>query len=111
MLTRHRDLLLTIMPFVMLASHAAMAQGTPAEIERGRQIAERLCVRCHAIAQEGESPHPDAPPFRTLHDRWPVEQLEEALAEGILVGHPDMPEFVLEPADISRLLAYLATLR
>jgi hypothetical protein len=32
-----------------------------------------------------------APPFRTLHERYPVENLEEPLAEGIISGHPSMP--------------------
>jgi hypothetical protein len=31
--------------------------------------------------------------FRTLGKRYPIEALEEALGEGIISGHPDMPEF------------------
>jgi mono/diheme cytochrome c family protein len=41
---------------------------------------------------------------------WPLESLDEALAEGITVGHPDMPEFVLEPDEIAALIAYLESL-
>ena len=82
-----------------------------ADIEAGRQMAERHCARCHAIGPEGESSHEDAPAFRTIGENWPIESLEEALAEGIVVGHPDMPEFTFEPDEISDLLAYLATLR
>jgi hypothetical protein len=32
-----------------------------------------------------------------LEARYPLEALEEALAEGIVTGHPDMPQFALEP--------------
>jgi mono/diheme cytochrome c family protein len=45
-----------------------------------------------------------------LHKRYPVEDLAESLAEGIVTGHPTMPEFRLDPAQISDVLAYLKTL-
>jgi len=36
-----------------------------------------------------ESPLQIAPPFRTLHLRYPVEDLAESLAERIMTAHPD----------------------
>ena len=51
-----------------------------------------------------------APPFRTLHLRYPVETLAEALAEGIYTGHPAMPASELDPDQIHDLLSYLKTL-
>jgi hypothetical protein len=33
------------------------------------------------------------------------------LAEGLSTGHPDMPEFVFEPHDISAILAYLQSIQ
>ena len=66
--------------------------------------------RCHAVGRAGDSPLRIAPPFRTLHTRYPVENLAEALAEGITVGHPAMPEFRLDPDQIDNLIAYLKTL-
>jgi cytochrome c len=85
----------------------AKAEG-PAE--GGKIIAQERCANCHAIGPEGESPREEAPPFRQLHYRYPVEHLAEALAEGIDVGHEAMPEFVLEPREIDALIAYLKTL-
>ena len=41
----------------------------------------------------GRARSPKAPPFRALHERYPVENLSEALAEGIRTGHPEMPQF------------------
>jgi len=83
------------------------------EIERGRAFAQRHCAMCHAIGRTGSSPYAPAPPFRTLHERYDVEALAEALAEGIVVGHGgarQMPQFVLSPAEIDDLLAYLKSL-
>jgi uncharacterized protein (DUF433 family) len=42
--------------------------------------------------------------------RYPVEDLAEALAEGITTGHPTMPQFQLDPAQINDLIFYLHTL-
>jgi hypothetical protein len=56
---------------------------------------------------KGESPMALAPPFRELPKRYPVEHLAEALAEGIVVGHPAMPEFTFAPPEIDALLSYL----
>lgn len=79
--------------------------------EEGRRIAEINCSTCHAIGPTGESGHPMAPPFRTLSQNYPLNSLEEAFGEGILVGHPDMPEFQLAPAQMDHLLAYLNSIQ
>jgi hypothetical protein len=52
-----------------------------------------------------------APPFGDLSKRYPIETLGEALAEGIVVGHPAMPHFTFEPREIDALLAYIASLK
>lgn len=82
---------------------------SPAE-QRGKTFALTNCARCHSIDRVTESPLKIAPPFRTLHKRYPIETLAEALAEGIVTGHPTMPEFRLEPDQINDLLSYLKTL-
>lgn len=94
--------------------HTAGSEGRADKIDEaaeGRKLAERLCARCHAMAQGG-SPFKPAPPFRDFVKKWPDTQvLAEALAEGISVGHPAIPEFVLEPDEIGELLSYLKTLK
>ena len=82
---------------------------SPAE-QRGKTFALHNCARCHSIDRAGPSPLEIAPPFRTLHHRYPVETLAEALAEGIETGHPSMPMFQLDPDQINDLLSYLKTL-
>jgi mono/diheme cytochrome c family protein len=80
-------------------------------VAEGRRLAEIHCARCHAIGAEGESTHPMSPPFRTLSRNYPVNALEEAFAEGILVGHRDMPPFEFEPSQIDDIVAYLQSIQ
>ena len=93
--------------FVMMTP--AMA-ASPDE-QRGKTFALNNCARCHAVDRVSQSPLKIAPPFRTLHKRYPIETLAESLAEGIQTGHPTMPEFRLDPDQIHDLLSYLKTLQ
>jgi cytochrome c len=86
----------------------AVAQSSP--VARGGSIAHKHCARCHAVEATGQSPMGLAPPFRELSKRYPIEYLAEALAEGIVTGHPAMPRFTFEPRDIDALLTYIAGL-
>jgi mono/diheme cytochrome c family protein len=105
--------------FAIVAACAAPRTTEPMEtaaapagdVAEGRRLAEIYCARCHAIGLEGESTHPMSPPFRTLSRSYPINALEEAFAEGVLVGHRDMPEFQLEPAQIDDLVAYIQSIQ
>ncbi|PZN13894.1 MAG: hypothetical protein DIU63_13530 [Proteobacteria bacterium] len=91
-----------------LVSAVAHAQ-RPVE-EQGRALAEEHCSRCHAIGLEDQSQLPSAPPLRELPKRYPVENLAEAFAEGIVTAHPAMPQFTFEPPQIAALLSYIDSL-
>lgn len=80
------------------------------EAQRGFVFVNTNCSGCHAIGKFGESPLVVAPPFRTLHERYAVESLEESLAEGITTGHPTMPQFKLDPGQIDDVIGYLKSL-
>jgi cytochrome c len=41
---------------------------------------------------------------------YAADSLSEALAEGLVTGHPDMPEFVFPPEDVGAIVSYLQTL-
>ena len=84
---------------------SAYAQMDPRQ-QRGLTFARANCARCHSIDKVTVSPLKLAPPFRELN-RYPVETLEEALGEGIVTGHPSMPEFQLDPDQIGDLISYL----
>lgn len=82
------------------------------EIEaRGAQLAQSHCGDCHAVGLTGESPAPESPPFRTLSRNYRVANLQEALAEGISVGHPAMPQFEFAPEDVDAIIAYLESIQ
>lgn len=95
---------------VLCAPASTLGQGlSPAE-QRGLTFVSTHCAMCHSIAKVGASPIREAPPFRILHTRYPVESLQEALAEGIMTGHPAMPQFRLDPGQIQDVLSYLKSL-
>jgi cytochrome c len=77
----------------------------------GEQIVAQECSACHAIGKTGNSPNPKSPPFRDIIKRYPAENLVEALAEGIVTGHNDMPEFMFEPDEVTAIVGYLESLR
>src|SRR5215212_5566268 len=91
-----------------LASMTAQAQHP--NVERGQAFAQTHCSRCHAIGASGESPLAKAPPFRTLHTRYAIEDLGESLAEGMKTGHPEIPELQLDTKQIEDLIGYLKSL-
>lgn len=102
--------LLLVALLSLTAAARALAQDS-ADLKRGHSLVATHCARCHAIARTGTSPHRDAPPFRALGQKYPVEWLGEALGEGLATGHPDMPEFVFAPQEINAILTYLKSIQ
>ena len=80
------------------------------DIDAGRTFAEQNCARCHATGRDDESKLSIAPPLRTISSKYPLENLDEAFAEGIVTGHNDMPEFRLKPSEINNLLGYIQSI-
>ena len=79
-------------------------------VAAGKAFAQANCSHCHSIDKFTPSSLAIAPPFRTLHERYPVESLEEALGEGITTGHPSMPEFKLDPGQVGDFISFLKSL-
>jgi cytochrome c len=96
---------------VLASAGAALPQDRRALETRGESVLTTNCSRCHAVGRTGNSTQPQAPPFRTLGQRYPIEVLAEALAEGLSSGHPDMPEFRFEIDDVDAILAYLESIQ
>ncbi len=101
---------ITLVVILGLAATAASC-GSNDPVSRGLSIATANCAQCHAVGASGDSPRVGAPPFRELSSRYPLEYLEEALAEGIMTGHNEMPQFIFEPPQIRDFLAYLETIQ
>lgn len=104
-----RSQILASMAVVSALAVAAHAQ--PPMPERGQVLVERYCGGCHAVGRTGDSPEPAAPPLRELNRRYAPEMLGEALAEGILAGHPMMPEFRFPPEDVQAIIDYLDSIQ
>lgn len=96
---------------ILLAMLAVPGIAEAASAKRGATLAQTRCAACHAIGRTGASPNLTAPTFRRIATQYPVEQLQEALAEGIVTGHGPMPEFTFSPQEIDDLLAYLGRLK
>ena len=93
----------------LLLASSSVGAATPAV--RGKVLLSSHCSGCHALGRTGDSPLARAPPFRTLHTRYPIDSLGEALAEGILVGHPQMPEFRFSADEVADITTYLKSIQ
>ena len=101
-------LLILVTALALVSQSAAAQSGSTA---RGHLLVQRFCAGCHAVNRTGQSPNAAAPPFRDLNSRYRIDELGEALAEGILTGHPAMPQFTFGPRDIQAVLAYLKSIQ
>jgi mono/diheme cytochrome c family protein len=110
-LGRHIVRSLVSVLLVLVSAGAVLPQDKRALESRGEGLLTTNCSRCHAVGRTGNSTHPQAPTFRTLGQRYPIEVLAEALAEGLSSGHPDMPEFRFEIDDVDAILAYLESIQ
>jgi len=97
----------TLLSLLILATPMLAHGASPA---RGEVLVQRHCAGCHAT---GRTPSRDAaaPPLRDLHRRYEPEMLAEALAEGILTGHPAMPSFRFGPDDVRAIIQYLNSIQ
>ena len=106
---------MTIVPLIVAAALGLAAIMQPAaaadDLKLGEALLTKNCASCHAVGRSGESTHKEAPAFRTLATRYPIESLEEALGEGIMSGHPDMPEFKFDADEVGAIIAYLKSIQ
>ncbi|KPQ10248.1 MAG: monocytochrome c [Saliniramus fredricksonii] len=97
--------------FVALAEAKS---GWAPDPQTGRALLTENCASCHAVDATGTSPVPEAVAFHEISARYPVKALEEALAEGIMVGHDgvqQMPEFRFNAIQIGDIIAYLESIQ
>jgi mono/diheme cytochrome c family protein len=93
-----------------LLVHAPSAFAQSPAAQRGLTFVRVHCAQCHSIDKVSASPLAIAPPFRTLHQKFPVESLRRRLSEGIMTTHPTMPQFRLDADQVADVVAYLQTL-
>ncbi len=95
---------------VLIPAGSPEAQDRGPSARRGATLVQTNCASCHAVGPAEDSPMRRAPPFRSLGERYPVRYLEEALAEGIVTAHPDMPAFAFSAEETADIVAYLESL-
>jgi len=98
--------LLTALGMTAMMQPAAAAP----DLKHGEALLAKDCGSCHALAS-GDSRDKNAPAFYTIGRRYKVEALEEALGEGFMSGHPDMPEFKFDADDVGAIIAYLKSIQ
>ena len=79
--------------------------------QRGKILLETLCARCHAVGATGQSPHPEAPPFRTFGEKLYDDDLGQRLQDGLTTIHPDMPTFHFKRRDAEAAVNYLISIQ
>ncbi len=106
-----RWMIVAVASVFMLGACVGQPQVSQEALEAdGREIAEAQCAACHAVGRYGESPAPEAPPFRHALARYDSAVLEEELIQGIQVAHP-MPEFQFNPQGVDALIAYMQSIQ
>ena len=95
----------------MLAANAVSAQTAPGLERRGETIVTRDCTMCHAVRQQGGSPHRRAPALRELSRRISPEVLREQLTTGITAGHPEMPRLRYDAGEVDAIMAYILAIQ
>ncbi|MEP3045793.1 MAG: cytochrome c [Roseibium sp.] len=112
---RKMTIALGLVGLVAASSTALSADGgyptDPTSLATGLELASIHCAACHAVERDDVSAQSDAPPFRDLSSLYPLETLEESLAEGIVTAHENMPEVAFEPDDIGAFLGYLTSIQ
>ena len=75
---------------VLFAAEAAAQQ--PA-VQRGLNFVRANCARCHSIDKVSESPLRIAPPFRTLHLKYPIESSASTVKAMAVPPSPKVIDF------------------
>lgn len=82
-----------------------------AAVSRGHTIAVRTCGGCHATGAFGPSPRAGVPPFRDIVARRSLDDIEAAMAQGLVTTHPAMLPFAFRAGEIDDMIAHLDALR
>ncbi len=96
---------------LMMGGWSKVSYALDQEQQRGKVLLETLCARCHAVGAFGQSPHPEAPPFRTFGEELYDNDLGQRLQDGLTTIHPDMPTFHFKRRDAEAAVNYLKSIQ
>jgi cytochrome c len=77
--------------------------------DKGRALAERVCVSCHVISKHPATVAGDVPSFPAIANK--SDQSMEAIAGRIVIPHPPMIAIPLTREEIVNVVAYIMTLK
>lgn len=93
--------------FVIATSTSLVHADDTASIKRGLELAQLLCMKCHAISGPGPGPEEKSPPFSTLTTKLGLEGVADQLLEGLPMGHEPMPKWEFSEQQAEDLLLYI----
>lgn len=108
-MSKRARLAMALLPAAAVA-HAASTAGAQDAVQRGRDMAERLCAVCHLAEGQGEKNGPRGiPSFRAVANR-PHQRIEDVVA-WLRSVPPMMPNHHLTQDEIGALAAFIMSLR
>ena len=82
------------------------------EQQRGKELLQEMCGRCHAVGPTGASPRRLAPPFRSFgDDKLYDNNLAQRLRDGLSTIHPGMPTFRFDREDAEAAVNYIKAIQ
>jgi mono/diheme cytochrome c family protein len=98
--------------FMMVCVWSEAGYALDGEQQHGKELLEKLCARCHAVGETGQSPHVDAPAFRTFgDDKLYDNDFGQRLQNGLSTIHKDMPTFQFNRREAEAAVNYLKAIQ
>jgi cytochrome c len=99
-------------PFVWIVVWPLIGTANAQSPRIGSALVQEHCAMCHAVGKIDDSPHPGAPPLRSVGASYNFNELEELLERGIgFAPHPAMPTFKFGRRDALAITAYLRSIQ
>lgn len=99
-----------IAAWLSLGVVSAAAQSVSGDVQRGRELAERVCANCHNVKAEPTGPiSTDVLSFPSIAKRPGVNA--DSLAGRIIFPHPAMPGVPLTVRERRDVIAYILSLQ
>ncbi|MDE5462224.1 cytochrome c [Bradyrhizobium sp. CSS354] len=82
------------------------------EQQRGKELLQSLCARCHSVGRTGASPNKQAPPFRSFSETKLYDSdFLQRLQDGYSSIHPSMPTFRFKRGEAEAVLNYMKSIQ
>jgi mono/diheme cytochrome c family protein len=109
LMERSQMRILSMLTLLMAVAVVDSAPSIAADVNHGREVAQRWCVSCHLVDASQRQTTTAAPPFATIAGKsdFDVDRLSSFLLE----PYPRMPNMSLTRAEAADIAAYIGSLR